>query len=123
MMHGPRNHDDARLAQFWRVTLRQNEVFSSCTLFGEQYLEVQRSYNQTTTVVLNHVRVPEVELVGLCLSYKYSCGLVKTTLDLQVGASGCTSGILRSPSSHRIEPDIRSDSMSTAHAIQPGPPK
>ena len=47
------------------------------------YLEVQGSYKQATTVVMNP-SAPEVELLGLYSGYKYSHGLVIATLDLQM---------------------------------------
>ena len=50
--------------------------------YHEQYLEAQGSYNQAITVT--QVQPSQPYLRGSEVAYKYSSGLVITTLDLQV---------------------------------------
>ena len=52
--------------------------------FCQGLLEVQGSYNQAISVFMNHLLAPPEGLARSYLGYKYSYGLVLTTLDLQV---------------------------------------
>ena len=49
------------------------------------YLEVQGTHSQTTALVTNHLKAPEIKWDRLEVGYKYSYGLVVTTLGPQVG--------------------------------------